>query len=69
MTDAFLDELLADFSPKGRDGGDQLTDHISIWLTAEDKALYDRLNEGRQFTKVARLALRAVMRRAASKAS
>lgn len=46
---------------------------VTIWLSAEDKALYDQLQErtrgsGRRFSAIARDLLRVAMRRAVSRA-
>jgi hypothetical protein len=62
-----LDEIIGDFDPTEPEEKTRLTKQIAIWLTEEDKALYDKLNRKREFTKVARKALQAVMKRAAIK--
>lgn len=59
-----LKEILGDFNPSVSAQPDSRARHaVTIWLSPEDKARYDRLQEmsRREFSKKAREALRALI--------
>lgn len=63
-----LDEILANFNPTEESN---LTGAVTIWLPAEDKAAWDRLQHstGRRFSKKAREILQAAIQIAEASAS
>lgn len=67
-----LREILGDFNPTGQIKSDSRSRHaVTIWLSPEDKARYDRLQaaSGRGFSKKAREALMALIALAEARAS
>lgn len=73
MSKTSLDDILGDFNPSEIGYGSNLKSGapIAVWLTAEDKARYDRLQKvsGRRFCKKIRELIRAAMDVAETRAS
>lgn len=65
MRETTISEILGDFSPTMKDSPKSLKEGrpVTIWLPAEAKARYDRLQEksGRRFSKKAREILLALI--------
>jgi hypothetical protein len=65
MSEKTLNDILADFGPKGADDKNSLKEGkpVTIWLPAAAKARYDKLQEtsGRRFSKKAREVLLALI--------
>lgn len=68
-----LDDILGDFNPGDSSGKSSLKSGapIAVWLSAEDKARYDKLQQtsGRRFCKKLRELILAAMEVAESRAS
>lgn len=71
MREKTIEDLLGDFRPVQSANRSTLTGGtVTIWLSAEDKARYDRLQEmsGRKFSKKVREVLMAIIERAEQRA-
>jgi cytidylate kinase len=69
MRETTINEILGNFGSVESTDGARLKSSVTIWLTADAKARYDRLQEksGRQFAKKARETLIALIELAEAK--